>query len=93
MKANPNSLSPLNERFLSLILVTPQTVCQRPQNHYERNPYGFRDLLDILSKKSQQALTGGGEERITKQHAEGKRTARERIERLLDRAVLWKWTV
>jgi propionyl-CoA carboxylase beta chain len=43
-----------------------------------------RELLEILAKKSQQALTGGGEERITKQHAEGKRTARERIDRLLD---------
>jgi len=43
-----------------------------------------KELLDILAHKSSQALAGGGEERIAKQHAEGKRTARERINRLLD---------
>jgi propionyl-CoA carboxylase beta subunit len=45
---------------------------------------GSKELLDALTQKSRQALTGGGEARIAKQHGEGKRTARERIDRLLD---------
>ena len=38
------------------------------------------ELLD----KRQQAILGGGEEKIKKQHDQGKYTARERIERLID---------
>jgi propionyl-CoA carboxylase beta chain len=41
-------------------------------------------LLDILEQKNRQALEGGGAERIKKQHAGGKLTARERIDLLLD---------
>eukprot|EP01138_Halocafeteria_seosinensis_P002382 gb/GECG01002439.1/.p1 GENE.gb/GECG01002439.1/~~gb/GECG01002439.1/.p1 ORF type:complete len:554 (+),score=67.46 gb/GECG01002439.1/:1-1662(+) len=37
-----------------------------------------------LKETQQQALLGGGEERIKKQHAKGKLTARERVELLLD---------
>ena len=40
--------------------------------------------IDILNKKKAQALMGGGEKRIEKQHAKGKFTARERIDLLLD---------
>jgi propionyl-CoA carboxylase beta chain len=36
------------------------------------------------TEKCQQAEMGGGEERIAKQHAEGKKTARERVTDLLD---------
>jgi len=39
---------------------------------------------DKLAALDEQAELGGGEERIEKQHAEGKLTARERIELLLD---------
>ena len=46
---------------------------------------GSSELLDILARKSDQALAGGGEERIAKQHAAGKLSARERIDRLLDK--------
>ena len=38
---------------------------------------------ELISKRNMAAL-GGGEERINKQHAQGKYTARERIERLID---------
>ena len=44
-----------------------------------------KELFDVLTSKSRQALTGGGEKRIAKQHAEGKLTARERIDRLMDK--------
>jgi propionyl-CoA carboxylase beta chain len=42
------------------------------------------DPLKRLAEMEQKALLGGGEERIAKQHAAGKLTARERIEVLLD---------
>ncbi len=41
--------------------------------------------FDKLKRKNKEALLGGGEERIKKQHAKGKLTARERIEILLDK--------
>src|SRR4029450_13746145 len=40
--------------------------------------------LALLKERTQQAETGGGADRIEKQHAAGKMTARERIEFLLD---------
>ncbi|MCB0318910.1 MAG: methylmalonyl-CoA carboxyltransferase, partial [Bdellovibrionales bacterium] len=40
--------------------------------------------VDELNKRNAIAELGGGEERIAKQHAAGKLTARERIEQLLD---------
>ena len=43
------------------------------------------DLIESLHQKNQQALNGGGKDRIAKQHTEGKKTARERIARLLDK--------
>ena len=43
------------------------------------------ELIESLNQKNQQALNGGGKDRIAKQHAEGKKTARERIARLLDK--------
>ncbi|MEO0899042.1 MAG: acyl-CoA carboxylase subunit beta [Bacteroidota bacterium] len=40
--------------------------------------------LDLLRKKNAEALLGGGQSRIDRQHDKGKLTARERIELLLD---------
>jgi propionyl-CoA carboxylase beta chain len=37
-----------------------------------------------LEKRTEEALLGGGQERVDKQHKDGKLTARERIHRLLD---------
>jgi len=42
-----------------------------------------RKLLDLANKR-EQALQGGGEKRIAKQHAQGKYSARERLEKILD---------
>jgi acetyl-CoA carboxylase carboxyltransferase component len=42
------------------------------------------ELLEILARKSNQALAGGGEQRLAKQRAAGKLSARERMDRLLD---------
>src|SRR4029453_8881434 len=40
--------------------------------------------LERLREKNQLAEAGGGAERVARQHAEGKMTARERVEFLLD---------
>lgn len=40
--------------------------------------------IEDLRKRTEKVLAGGGQKRIDKQHASGKLTARERIEKLLD---------
>ncbi len=40
--------------------------------------------IEELHEKREQALLGGGEERINRQYEKGKMTARERVEKLLD---------
>src|SRR6056297_1863998 len=42
------------------------------------------DKIDELREKREEALKGGGEERIESQHEKGKLTARERVEYFLD---------
>ena len=44
----------------------------------------IENKLKLLQEKNDAAEAGGGEERIKRQHADGKMTARERIEFLLD---------
>lgn len=44
-----------------------------------------KEKLKTFRAKHQEALLGGGTERIKKQHEQGKLNARERIERLLDK--------
>lgn len=44
----------------------------------------MKDKIEILKDKEALALVGGGEDRIAKQHQAGKKTARERIDLLLD---------
>jgi propionyl-CoA carboxylase beta chain len=44
----------------------------------------YQDQLLELEEREKKAETGGGAERIAKQHAAGKLTARERVELLLD---------
>jgi len=43
-----------------------------------------QDKIKLLSKKKENAILGGGEDRIAAQHQKGKLTARERIELLVD---------
>ena len=45
---------------------------------------GVKENLEELARRSREAELGGGEERIRRQHAAGKLTARERIDHLLD---------
>jgi propionyl-CoA carboxylase beta chain len=44
----------------------------------------IEDKLKLLREKNLAAAEGGGKDRVARQHAEGKMTARERIEFLLD---------
>jgi methylmalonyl-CoA carboxyltransferase large subunit len=44
----------------------------------------MKDKIEELAKRREEVAAGGGEKRIEKQHAQGKLTARERIEALLD---------
>src|SRR6266536_542716 len=45
---------------------------------------GMKDLVEDLKVRRERALAMGGTEAIAKQHAEGKLTVRERIDRLFD---------
>ncbi len=45
---------------------------------------GNQEKINLLKKKNEEALLGGGEARIAAQHKKGKLTARERIDLLLD---------
>ena len=50
----------------------------------DKTPQELERLRNRLAELEKQAELGGGRERIDKLHAEGKATARERLERLLD---------
>src|SRR5256712_7739228 len=47
-------------------------------------PMGIKENLAELERRNREALLGGGEERLAKRQAEGKLTARERVDQLLD---------
>ena len=47
-----------------------------------------RDVLERLEKRLAANRVGGGEEKIERQHQQGKLTARERIEQFLDEGSL-----
>jgi propionyl-CoA carboxylase beta chain len=51
----------------------------------------MHDIIERLERKRSAAKLGGGAERIAKQHAKGKLTARERIELLLDPGSFEEW--
>ncbi|MEJ2298652.1 MAG: acyl-CoA carboxylase subunit beta [Woeseiaceae bacterium] len=51
----------------------------------------MKDIVKQLAQKRAAAALGGGQERIDKQHARGKLTARERIELLLDEGSFEEW--
>ncbi len=51
----------------------------------------MKDIVEQLAEKRAAASLGGGQERIDKQHARGKLTARERVELLLDEGSFEEW--
>ena len=44
----------------------------------------IQEKIELMRKKQAKVLAGGGEKRIQKQHSTGKKTARERVDLLLD---------
>ena len=50
----------------------------------EKNPVTHEEKLAYLRELREEAIHAGSEEAVEKQHAKGKLTARERIEKLLD---------
>jgi propionyl-CoA carboxylase beta chain len=44
----------------------------------------IKEKLEELDRRNREAILGGGQKRIERQHADGKLTARERVEQLLD---------
>ncbi|MSW52686.1 MAG: methylmalonyl-CoA carboxyltransferase, partial [Actinobacteria bacterium] len=48
------------------------------------SPETFEDKLELLRDLRNQAIHSASEKAVEKQHAKGKYTARERIEKLLD---------
>ena len=51
----------------------------------------MQDIIRELEKKREAARLGGGQNRIDKQHAKGKLTARERVELFLDDGSFEEW--
>src|SRR5688572_24903205 len=56
-----------------------------PDSPATKQPTRLRELTDQLHQLEVQLRLGGGPDKIDRQHQQGKLTARERIERLLDR--------
>ena len=51
----------------------------------------MKENIKELQKKAEAAKLGGGNDRIDKQHAKGKLTARERLDILLDEDSFQEW--
>ncbi len=51
----------------------------------------MHNIIEELEKRRERARQGGGKERIARQHAKGKLSARERIELLLDPGTFEEW--
>src|ERR1039458_4474692 len=66
--------------FMHVIYLTP--VC--PPTRYNPSAMNLEEKIAELKKRNQLAEAGGGEKRRERQHKEGKMSARERIEFLLD---------
>ena len=60
-------------------------MAQKIDLEKSKNDDNLRLLISEMNRKLEKIYEGGGKKRIEKQHAEGKLTARERIEKLLDK--------
>src|SRR5438309_3714358 len=55
-----------------------------PETVLQKKPQTMADKIQLLKEKREHALLGGGADKLEKQHAAGKLTARERITSLVD---------
>src|SRR5206468_3550949 len=79
-----SDLSILSDRSVRPIRVLPTTNSQRPRTGSIIPAMDLEEKLQELKRRDQLAEEGGGKERRERQHREGKMSARERIEFLLD---------
>jgi len=73
-----------NTQFSALAKLLPLIRTRTLSNRYNRCAMKHEDKLAELKKRNRLAEQGGGEKRRERQHKEGKMSARERIEFLLD---------
>lgn len=68
------------------LIYRPTLYFSNPNSHSMSDPQAEAHLskLEVLERKNQEALLGGGQARIDAQHKKGKLTARERVDLLLD---------
>ena len=60
------------------------------QSALKKSPSRLRELTDELQQLEAKLRLGGGPDKIDKQHSQGKLTARERIDLLLDKNSYWQ---
>ena len=72
----------LTDQFVYLSLLKTDNMSTTEERIYTSDSKAER--FELLKKKNEEALLGGGEKRIESQHKKGKLTARERVELLLD---------
>jgi propionyl-CoA carboxylase beta chain len=53
----------------------------------------MQEIIEELERRREAAKLGGGQERIDAQHAQGKLTARERVDVLLDQGSFEEWDI
>ena len=70
--------------MILFLYICLQNLSNSVESSYMQTESKPMNKLDILKEKSRIAELGGGEARLEKQRSQGKMTARERIEFLLD---------
>jgi 3-methylcrotonyl-CoA carboxylase beta subunit len=78
----PDAPSPRGVR----VAVTLQSGVDRKSPSYDKNVRRLVDLLTQIKNQEEQLRQGGGAKAIDSQHKKGRRTARERIGKLIDPA-------
>jgi propionyl-CoA carboxylase beta chain len=75
--------------LLTFLIVDRYTPGKSPAHHQELpgavGPMSLQERFDDLRRRNEAAELAGGPERIARQHKAGKKTARERLELLLDK--------
>ena len=84
---NPSSLRSLavTKDWMSTTRFFVSSVAQEEVGGFENHPSMIKlKFNERLAEERKQALVGGGQQRIDRQHARGRLTARERLELLFD---------
>src|SRR5713101_520983 len=82
LSLKPLPLSPFLDLFSPPYYKCGDVDSRQVEGH--RTHMGLKENLEELAHRNEEALQGGGPERIKRQHESGKFTARERVDLLLD---------